>query len=227
MVEVALMPTECAYCGSPAAATDDHIPARNIYAEPRPANPPKVKSCLACNNGASDDDEYFRDVVVRHRHISALPQAQRRLSAMFRAAGIPAKTTYARGILDSFVNVEVTSPAGLYLGHQPAYKVDANRMTRILRRYVRGLYCWEMGERLPTSSFVTVIPDPSNVDEAQADIEKLFQGAKHTTVQQGVFWYARQATSNPANFGWLLVFFNTMAFYATTSDKDPSTFCVA
>jgi hypothetical protein len=206
------MAMECAYCGSPDADTDDHIPARSIYTLPGPANPPKVRSCRACNHGASGDDEYFRDVVVRHRHISILPQAQRQLWAMFRAAGKPAKKPYARAILDSFVDTEVKTPAGLYLGHQPAYRVDAIRMTRIIRRYVRGLYCWEMGMRLPTSHVVEVIANPEHVNQAQADIERLFQGANYTTVQEGVFWYARQATSNPATMGWLLVFFEAMAF---------------
>jgi hypothetical protein len=194
------MVTECAYCGIPGADTDDHIPPRSIYAQPTPASRPLVKSCLTCNNGASDDDEYFRDVVVRHSHISTLPQAQRQLWAMFRAAGKPAKVTYARGILDAFVDVEVKTQAGLYLGQPPAYRVDANRMTRILRRYVRGLYRWEMGERLPVTSIVEVIANPDQVNQAQSDIERVFQGAKYTTVQEGVFWYARQATSNPGTW---------------------------
>ncbi len=79
------MATECAYCGSPDAKTDDHIPAKSIY-KPGVNAPPRVKACDACNNGASDGDEYLRDILLRHYLVADLPGAERQVAAMFRAA---------------------------------------------------------------------------------------------------------------------------------------------
>jgi hypothetical protein len=71
------MPYECAYCGSENANTDDHIPPKNIFRDPKPATLRSVKACLDCNGGPSDDDEYFRDVIVKYHDVVDLPQAQR------------------------------------------------------------------------------------------------------------------------------------------------------
>jgi hypothetical protein len=69
---------------------------------------------------------------------------------------------------------------------------------------------------------VEVVENPDYLRRAKTEVEKLFQGANYTVVQEGVFWYARQTTSNPATMGWLLVFFEIMAFYEITSDRKPS-----
>jgi len=212
---------ECTYCGAPDANTDDHIPPRSIYATPGPALPPNVKSCVTCNNGASADDEYFRDVVVKYHRVADLPQAQQQIGAMLRAAKLPAKERYAQRVLASFTDVEVKTPAGLHLGKQPAIRVDAERIRRILRRFVFGLYRWDTGARLAPDTALTIDPNPESVNQLRDQLEGVMRGAQVTTVQEGVFWYAWQrAQDNPAAMVWLLVFFDVMPFVAVASDKD-------
>jgi hypothetical protein len=212
---------ECAYCGSLDADTDDHIPPRNIYTAPGPPRPPNVKSCFACNNSASTDDEYFRDIVVKYHRVADLPQVQQQIAAMLRTAKLPAKQRYAQAVLKSFMDVEVKTEAGLYLGRQPAFTVDAERLRRILRRFVFGLYRWETGVRLAADTTLTIVPNPDSVNQLKSELEGVMSGAQVTTVQEGVFWYAWQrAQDNPMAMVWLLVFFDVMPFVAVAADRE-------
>lgn len=57
---------ECYLCGKlpsetpEGGLTREHLPPRNLFLEPRPSNLITVPCCKACNNGASEDDEYLR-----------------------------------------------------------------------------------------------------------------------------------------------------------------------
>src|SRR5258708_37861125 len=48
----------CAYCGSH-PDTKDHVPSKVLLDDPLPINIPIVRACLKCNNGFSQDEEYF------------------------------------------------------------------------------------------------------------------------------------------------------------------------
>jgi hypothetical protein len=137
---------------------------------------------------------------------------------MVRAAAKPKKAKYARKVLDSFVHVEVKTPGGLYLGQQPAIVVDANRMTRVLTRYVRGLHRWETGERLPPSAEIIVVSDPEAVLQSEVELRAMFPSPKVVTVRPGVFTYAMQRTNQSA-IAWLLIFFDVLPFLVVTRDS--------
>jgi len=48
----------CAYCGGP-TETRDHVPSKVLLDEPYPTNLPVVPACQKCNQGFSQDEEYF------------------------------------------------------------------------------------------------------------------------------------------------------------------------
>src|SRR6266699_2241063 len=54
----------CVYCGAEAGDTKDHVPPKCLIRKPYPANLLTVPSCEECNNGSSEDEEYFRLVMV-------------------------------------------------------------------------------------------------------------------------------------------------------------------
>jgi hypothetical protein len=207
---------ECAYCGAQTATTDDHIPAKGLFAKGTKTSLVTVKACAACNQGASADDEYFRDTVLKHHRISELPQAQAQIRAMLRSAAHPRKSRYTEATLRSFVDVEVRTPAGLHLGVKPAFRVNGDRLERTVERYVRGLHRHEFGRRICEGSQIAVRVDPEAVLAEKADVLRTFASATKRIVQDGVFTYAFVIPSdNPEASGWLLVFFDEFAILAS------------
>ncbi len=131
---------ECAYCGHVAPATDDHVPAKNLFVGPLAGDLPSVKSCDSCNGGSSKDDEYFRDVILKYLPVSDRAAARPLVAKMLRAAGKPEKEAYARSILGEFRTVDLRTPSGLNVGTQDAFAPDMPRLERVVSRYVRGLH---------------------------------------------------------------------------------------
>lgn len=66
----------CIYCGSGEDMTDDHIPPKALFPEPRPSNMLTVPCCRKCNKSFSKDDEYFRTTLVSHVSVDTDPNAQ-------------------------------------------------------------------------------------------------------------------------------------------------------
>ena len=89
---------ECAYCGG-LATTEDHIPPQSLLPGVPRKKRPSVPSCGDCNHGASDDDEYFRDVVLKYHRVADKPEASSAVDAMVRAMGHPRKVGYAQAVL--------------------------------------------------------------------------------------------------------------------------------
>ncbi|MCE5250268.1 hypothetical protein LLG96_08615 [bacterium] len=206
---------ECAYCGQFKAATDDHVPPKSIFKDPKPLELPTVKSCAQCNQGASDDDEYFRDTVVKYYAVADKPQAKDQLAAMYRAATKSKKRKYAERTLSSFFKIEVISSAGIYLGTVPAYRIDTVRFNRVVIRYIKGLYRYDTGTRLPDDRHIEVISDPDTIHQKRQQVEQLLAGSESKNIQEGVFWYAwGQAVDNPAASFWLLVFYDAFPIIA-------------
>jgi len=211
---------ECAYCGKVASATDDHIPPRSIYSKPYPPDRPSVKACAECNNGASDDDEYFRDIVLKYEHVSDLPAAREQVAKMIRAIAKPEKKKYAAAVLSSFTEIELRSEGGIILGKAPAYKVDGARFTRAASRYVRGLYRYQLGKRVPDDMETHVTANPDGVNTIAKTVVSTFRGAPRRVVQSGVFWYAwLEFQDVPGAYGWLLVFFDHFPVLGTIRPK--------
>jgi hypothetical protein len=215
---------ECAYCGASNADTDDHIPAKGLFAKGSGARLITVKSCDACNHGASGDDEYFRDTVLKHHRVADLPQAQPQVAAMLRAAGMPKKARYAAATVRSFVDLDVHTPAGLYLGKRPGFRVNGVRLAKAAERYIRGLHRHELGRRVPEGAQVAVAVNPGAVFAEQADVLQVFGSGTTRVVKQGVFWYSFvQPTDNPEASGWLLVFFDEFGVLGSVRPRTPGT----
>lgn len=205
---------ECAFCGQLNATTDDHIPPDCFYSDPKPSNLPTVKSCKKCNESASKDDEYFLHTVLKYRKIPQLPQARQQVDAMYRAARNPNKKRYTRKTLESFQKIELRSPSGLFLGRALTFKVKSARVERTIRRYIKGLYKYETGKRLPDNLKINVISNPDTIHRMRSQLEKQIPLVSKT-VQEGVFWYAwAQAIDDPNCSFWVLVFFDNFPIIA-------------
>jgi hypothetical protein len=198
----------CVYCGAP-ATTDDHIPAQNLLVGVPRRCRPSVPACSQCNTGASQDDEYFRDVVVKYRRVAERPEAQPAVDAMLRALSKPEKHAYARRTIESYHDVAAVTEGGIYLGMQPAYRVDGRRIARTAERYVRGLHFLERGMRVPSDHFVKVHVNIEAIIREQARVAAAFTSSTIRVVGQRIFFYGWAIPSDqPSASAWLLVFFD-------------------
>jgi hypothetical protein len=76
--------SECVNCGAAVDLTRDHVPPKNLFPKPRPELF-TVASCRACNNGASEDDEYFRLTLSMAEGSGDHPDAKGVLPAVLRS----------------------------------------------------------------------------------------------------------------------------------------------
>jgi hypothetical protein len=213
--------TLCAYCGERLGDTDDHVPPKTIFPKPNAPHLLRVPACSICHGGTSDDDEYFRDTLVKHHRVADAPQAQAQVEKMLRAAANPKKTKYLGKTVASLTEVWVRTPAGIDLGTAPAIRVDLPRIARVLRRSVRGLSYLETGSRLASDIRVEPTIEANVPDRMIHEFARTFRTATPKMIEPGVFWYARGTpTDNDRVSAWLLVFFEAVTAFAITAPED-------
>ena len=127
----------CIYCGRiMKPLTEDHIPPSCLFTEPWPTNLIKARSCLECNNRASDDDEYFKRCIVLSSEVQGHPEAKKRLPSIIRSLRMPEKEKQSREFLSSLTPVHLLSGKGPNRGETRSYEVDLERMSRVINRKI-------------------------------------------------------------------------------------------
>jgi len=214
------MATQCIYCGISEGRTRDHIPPKNLFPKPRPANLVTVPCCQTCRRGQSLDDEYFTRMVTMRRDVAEHPAAAQVLEAVHRSFTKPKKRRFIQALLQSVHDVEILSPAGLYLGSGPSYQVDLDRLCRVIKRTTLGLYFKEFGVRLPNSHGCQVYAmdgfsrsDPSLNANLTRIIEQAVRG-KSRVFGEKVFTYWVQQVDDATV--WLHLVYSRVAFLAFT-----------
>jgi hypothetical protein len=199
---------QCAYCGQPASG-EDHIPPQSLLRGVPRGKRPHVPACSACNTGASNDDEYFRDTVLKYHRVSDKPEAQSGIEAMVRGVRNARKRWYAEAMLRSFYDVRVETRSGINLGLQPAYRVDATRLARACERYIRGLHVIARGAPIPADHWVRVHLNVEDILARQSEIASFFHAGTTHMVGERIFWYKIVIPlDRPSASAWLLVFFD-------------------
>lgn len=137
---------ECAYCGEP-ATTVDHVPPKRLFSPPLPSNLITVPACRKCNNGASNDDEIFRnEIAILCGSFRESDTAAERLQVSIRTIRRNKKTL--RKFVQGARLVDRYSQGGIYLGPGYAVAIDRAVQRRVNERIVRGLYYHHLGRRL-------------------------------------------------------------------------------
>jgi hypothetical protein len=142
----------CAYCGTTASETEDHVFARQFFTVANRANLPKVPACKKCNGIKADLERYATTVFpFGNRHESAkeimLEKVPKRLQnnhALFRALH--------RGRKDIWVQ---ESPGGII---QPSIAVPINGedIVRLFQYIAKGLILHHWNVYTPASDRIAV-----------------------------------------------------------------------
>ncbi len=202
---------ECAYCGQP-ATTVDHIPPKRLFTPPLPSNLVTVPACTKCNNGASNDDEVFRnEMAILCGSFRESATAAERLQVSIRALRRNKKTL--RNFVLSAQRVDRYSQGGIYLGPGYAVPIDRAVHQRVNERIVRGLYKHHVGKRLGNTAirFTHIDKRKPTWQEGLYALRSL--GLRHAPIGDcKTFQYAYGcAADDPTHSVWLLHFFPGIA----------------
>lgn len=217
----------CAYCGA-RAETEDHVISRCLLLPKQHDRPIKVPCCQSCNNLKSKEDEWLRLMLSISEQSGSGHDAVYARKKALRSLQKPQARGLARTFFRGMKQVEIRTPAGIYLSKRWGYSVELQRMCRAIEQIVRGLFYYETGRRLDPSYDVIAHTDETYEEldpdvRAMLDRDVLIPLAElpHKVVRPGAFHYRFQFASDCQDFSaWGLSFYNGHSFLVITLPKE-------
>lgn len=143
-------PKVCVYCAKNPGVTDDHVPPKSFFPQPRPSNLITVPACNKCNSGAAMDEDYFlATFMFSEAGITDAGKTlwRQRLHRMFHK-----NLGLRRKIAEGLSYRSMATPTGIHLGRRITLQYDERRFHPVIQKIVRGLYYFEYGESLPAET---------------------------------------------------------------------------
>lgn len=203
---------ECVYCGKFSKSTDDHIPPKNLFAKPRPANMIFVPACKECHETFSKDDEFMRDIFILTEPTGRHPEAQKLLDKTIRSFKRKEKAKFTRNLFQDAVPITKNNSPSV------AIDVRANRIYRQVERFIVGMFFNETGRRLPHKHYPMILFNPfsPNMTNRIDSIAHIFD-KRSVTIGNGVFSYQVKFLEGSKHDSlWLLWFFESQPFICAT-----------
>ncbi len=190
---------ECPFCGKWGVITDDHIPPKSLFPNPRPSNLITVPACKECNIGSSRDDEIFRTIMALDIRFpsSATQITENAFRGLKRA-----KYSILIEAIKTAQPVELQSQGGLFIADAQEMSIDARSMFRVLTKIIRGLIYHHTGkyDRRYGMESVDISNDQSFIEKSDPDImDKLFHKPNFYGDIGNVFSYRG---FNVGDIGW-------------------------
>jgi hypothetical protein len=207
----------CFNCGAP-ATTGDHIPPKKIFPPSRRRNLIKVRACAACNGGTKLDDEYFRDACLLNVDEKRFPDALAYSVQKINAIGNdPKKRGYSAACYKSLFSATRVSDDGRFLIEEMGREIDRERITRSIKKFVRGLYYHHYKERLVDDVQMTVFYAPELAEDYLAEVIAPLTYEPTRVIGDGAFRYKfKRGVQEPEASIWVLSFYERQDFIALT-----------
>ena len=208
---------KCLFCKEP-ANTKDHIPPKNLFPRPRPALI-TVPACFDCNNGHSQDDAFFRNVLLNDDRIRNLPQANALVKAYERSLRRPQATGLAVSMLRNRIRFPLISPQGIYQGEGTALQSDFKRERKVLTRIMKGLFYHEFRRAHPEKNSISVFSSNNmghgkDVVNTVLEMISYIKEENKKTIGNNIFSYGWAVTEDHSDGTfWVLTFFKTVPFF--------------
>lgn len=135
----------CAYCGIENPKTKDHIPPKNLFGKPLPADLITVPCCNDCHKDTSKDDEYFRSAVASWEALDGIPLIETLRDTVCRSLERKEAAGFAKNIVNSISETPTFTKSGIYTGNKSRMEIDYHRLNSVLERITRGLFFKETG----------------------------------------------------------------------------------
>jgi hypothetical protein len=206
-----MQPRKCAYCGKLAEKRDkEHVFPKCLY--PLSKSKSKVQrltipSCNNCNNGWSDDEAHFRNMLL----IAGEPNA-----AVTELWETTANRSFNevdgyRRVLDLITQMKpIETPTGR---RYMVFPGKDQRVVRVLKKIIRGL-CYHHQVMLPPISDQQIWVDVLDYVVPQQFLDEM----EHHHREADIIKYSFQVMNEPdMDSAWLLTFFERRSFIAIVS----------
>jgi hypothetical protein len=220
---------ECVYCGVVGPITEDHIPPKSLFPQPRPSNLITVPACDQCNGSYSKDDEWFRLTLSIRENVKANADRNAVLPSVKRSLERPSAAGFSRAFLENVHEAPRFSPAGLYAGMQRIHVADGARLDRVATRITKGLFYHVKGYRLPDDHGVKAVhysrlgePMVNGTEFEKTLLQFVAMLRQETAVKIGETFSYRwlQSPNGPERTIWLLSFYGHDEYFCTTAPLD-------
>jgi hypothetical protein len=218
-------PKICIYCGEAAPRTKDHIPPKNLYDKPYPSNLLTVPACRKCNGAFSKDDEYFRVALTITEKAKGQPNRDAVVQSVMRGINKPESGRFRASLLANSDVLPRFTESGLYVNHQRAMAFDGQRLDRVAKRIVKGLFYKVKEHRLPDDHGVNALA-VGRIRQLVApgsEVDLTFQGFIALIEQEtltsfgGTFGFRwLQSPNGTEHTMWLLYFYGHLEYFCST-----------
>lgn len=173
----------CIYCGVP-ATTRDHVPPKLLLVRPLPSTLLTVPSCLECNRGRSEDEEYLRALIAQ-------VGVSQSLSQMVEDGGVVDRSLLRSRRLAARIDdaSEVTLDGRVAIVPEPA------PIERVLRKVAHGLFVGRYRRNPGPTCFRSLGLYPYSIEDQRpaflfaSVFDTRFRPKSWVTVQPHVFSY--------------------------------------
>jgi len=205
----------CVLCTQEPATTKEHIPPQAVFS----INPTEyllVPACSTCNDSTKLDDEYFRQTLS----MSSSTEEGLRVWKERVLPKLEERPATKAGLREQLGPVEAVRK-GLGRLVRPGIWADAQRLNRVLKKMIWGLYWWHEGELLvpsvPLEIFflnVAQVPeyfsDPYSLEIYRKTTPGIYREA--TVIRTFYYTYV----INDQLSAWYLFFYRQNAFIVLT-----------
>ena len=209
----------CAHCGLPGAGTDDHIPPQSLYPkQSRQPNSPlfSVPSCAQCNNGANDDDEEFKAIIlsaVGYEHYAS----DHSLDSLARTVS---KNRRLWNYFEQSKMVHIPTFDGMTAKRKVIF--PSASYAKVILRIVRGLYWCQnnhvaLGLEIPIEIFIG-----GNLPCEPASLLAIWLRFTWSSVNYGTFKFGYINLADGQSL-WAMEFFGSTIAYAIVGEHAKGT----
>ena len=211
----------CVYCETGEDLTREHVPPRCLFGPPRPPNLITVPCCRKCNNGAAQDDEYFRLVMCVRHETRGHADARAGFGAILRSFTGSKQRGFRKAFFKKTTPVELWTSAGLYLGETGKLSVDNARIHNTVGRVARGIYWHATRAVLPAARELVVREaneltsmDGVTLKRLRREVIGPLLAQPEVRVGEGTFrcWFLTQEGKGGMAAAWLMRFYDSIDF---------------
>ena len=199
----------CAYCGDRVVTDNEHVFPNNLYPKSKTTSRVQrltIPSCSVCNNGWSDDEAHFRNILVLagEPNDSCQELWETTVKRSFQQVDGPRRI---QDIIKTFQKIEIDGKL-----RDKIYPGEDKRVIRVVKKIVRGLSHYH-GIQSAVSEFsvwVDVmkyqVPDEFLSEMTYAHREQDIANYRYSIIQEDGIQSA-----------WLLTFFDRVTFLGIVS----------